>query len=168
MLASRTKVFALGAALTLLAAAVPGLRLRGEPMVLYRLGGVELQRVDRALLPHDERVDADDGDLLLSNGDIILSVGASTASAGRRLNYGAILDVAGRNFSDDAMNSFRVGLSIGTKRVNLKTLQVEPMRDARVPFLRVTAHDPESGLLVSTDVRLFEKKNTVELVTEVK
>jgi hypothetical protein len=168
MLASRTKALALGAGLTLLAAAVPGLRLRGEPMVIYRLGGVELQRVDRALLPHDERVDADDGDLLLSNGDIILTIGAATTSAGRRLNYGAILDAAGRNFSDDALSSFRVGLSVGGKRINLKTMQVEPMRDARVPFLRVTARDSESGLLVATDVRLFEKKNIVELVTEVK
>src|SRR5262245_20587608 len=108
MLASRTKVLAVGAGLFLLAASGRGLRLRGEPKVLYRMGGVGVERVDRALLPHDERVDADQGDLLLSNGDIVLTVGASTASAGRRQNYGVILDVAGRNFTDDSMDALRV------------------------------------------------------------
>lgn len=167
MLASRTKVLGVCAGLALLAAAVPGLKLRGEPKVLYQLGGVEVERVDRALLPHDERVDADHGDLLLSNGDIVLTVGASTATAGRRQNYGAILDVAGRNFTDDSLDAFRVGLMVSGRRANLRTHRVEPMRDAAVPFLRVSALDPESGVRVTTDVRLFAKKNTVELLTEI-
>jgi hypothetical protein len=168
MAASRTKVLTLCAGLSLLAAAVPGLRLRGEPKVLYRLGGVTMERVDRALLPHDERVDADQGDLLLSNGDIVVTVGASTASAGRRANFGAILDVAGKNFSDDGMDSLRVGLSVSGKRANVRTSHVEPMRDAAVPFLRVSAQDADNGVLMTTDVRLVAKRNTVELVTEVK
>lgn len=168
MLASRTKVLAIGAGLALVAAAVPGLRLRGEPKVLYRLGGVELERVDRALLPHDDRLDAETGDLLVSNGELEVSVGSSTATASRRANFGAILDVTGRGFTDDAMSSFRVGVMIGGKRASLRTVRVEPMRDAQVPFLRITAQDPESAALVTTDIRLFKKRNTVDLVTVVK
>jgi hypothetical protein len=168
MLAPRTKILALGAGLSLLAAAVPGLRLHGEPKVLYRLGGVTVERVDRALLPNDSQVEADHGDLLLSNGDVVLTIGASTGPAGRRANFGALLDVAGRNFSDDGLDSLRVGLSVAGKRANVRTLHVEAMRDAEVPFLRVSAHDPDSGVLVTTDVRLVAKRNTIELVTEVK
>jgi hypothetical protein len=168
MVVPRTKVLAIGAGLSLIAAAVPGLRLRGEPKVLYRLGGVTVERVDRALLPHDYQIDADHGDLLLSNGDIVLTVGASTASAGRRANFGALLDVAGRDFRDDAMDSIRVGLLVSGKRANVRTLHVEPMRDANAPFLRVSAQDPDSGVLATTDVRVAAKRNTAELVTELK
>lgn len=168
MVASRTKVAAIAAGLLLLAAGVPGLRLRGEPKVLYRLGGVELERVDRALLPHDDRIDAGDGDLLISNGDLLVTVGASTASASQRLNHGAILDVAGKNFRDDALDSLRVEIMVSGKSVLPRTERVEPMRDAEVPFLRISGYEPDSGLSVATDVRVRKKRNIVELVTEVK
>ncbi|HEX5101108.1 MAG TPA: hypothetical protein VFV94_16470, partial [Polyangiaceae bacterium] len=166
MPASRTKMLALGSGLMLLAAVVPGLRFRGEPKVLYRLGGVELERVDRALLPQDERVDADNGDLLIANGSIVLTIGASTASAARRANHGVILDVADRNFRDDGMDSFRVGLQLAGKSARLRTQRVEALRDANVPFIRVSAQDPDSGVVLTTDVRLSRNKNTVEIVTE--
>jgi hypothetical protein len=167
MRVSRTKMLAIPAGLLLLAAGVPGLRLRGEPKVLYRLGGVQLERVDGAALPHDDRVDAEDGDLLVSNGDLLVTVGASTSSPSRRLNYGVLLDVAGRNFDSDALESIRVELLVSGKRTSLRPERVEPMRDAEVPFIRISARDSEAEIAVATDIRVRRKKNSVELVSQV-
>jgi hypothetical protein len=159
----RTQFFASGVGLALLAAAVPGLRLFGEPKILHRAGGVTLERVDEALVPHGDRLGAKDGDLMLSSGTLELVVGASSASPGRRLDFGAILDVTGPGFSDDGLESMETVLSIGGKKARLVTERVEPVLAKDVPAVRIVRQDAASGVVVTTDVRLSANGETVEL-----
>jgi hypothetical protein len=166
LIRSRTRVLAITLGLGLVAAAVPGLRLRGEARVLLRGAGVALERVDEALVPHGDRLDADEGDLMLSDGAIQVVVGASSEPRDRRLEYGSILDVTGPGFSDDALGSIRTVLAVGGRRASLATLRVEAVGGKGPPRIRVTAQDPANLVSIVSDVKLRAKKETIEITTE--
>jgi hypothetical protein len=135
--------------------------------VLFRGAGVALERVDEALVPHGDRLDADEGDFMLSDGVTQVVVGATAEARDRLLEYGAILDVTGPGFSDDALGSMRTVLAVGGHRVSLTTLKVEAVGGKGAPRIRVTSQDPASMVSVISDVKLRAKKETVEITTEV-
>jgi hypothetical protein len=158
------RAVAISAGVVLLAAVAPGLRLRGEPRVLRRGAGVTLVEVDEGLVPQFDRLGADDGDLLLSNGRLQAVVGASRRRHDR-LEYGAILDLTGPRYEDDALQSMRPALLVGGRPSTLVTERVEPLRGEAAPAVRITQHDGTGGFVLVTDVRLASKRNVVEVST---
>lgn len=155
---------AIAGCLGLIAAVAPGLRLRGEPRVLHRGAGVTLERVDEELVPHGDRLGADEGDLLLSNGALQLVVGAST-EPGERFEHGAILDVTGPGWTDDALESMRVVVQVGGRRVPLVTERVEPLPGKGAPAIRIVQRDGASTLALVTDVSMQARRDTIDVVT---
>jgi hypothetical protein len=166
MIRSRARVLAITLGVVLLAAAVPGLRLRGEAHVLLRGAGVSLEEVDEALVPHGDRLDADEGDLMLSDGTTQVVVGASSEPRDRRQEYGSILDVTGPGFADDALGSMRTVLAVAGRRTVLATDRVEAVGGQGPPRIRITAHDSTNLVSVVSEVLLRAKKETVEIATE--
>jgi hypothetical protein len=149
--------------LLLVAAVAPGLRLRGEPRILRRGGGVTLVEVDEALVPQFDRLGANDGDLLLANGEMQLVIGAK--SAGRDvLDYGAILDLTGPHYEDDALQSMRGTVMVAGRPVALVTDRVEPLHGGTAPGIRILSHDSTGSFALVTVVRLEARRN-VALVT---
>ncbi|HVW25306.1 MAG TPA: hypothetical protein VHC69_08035, partial [Polyangiaceae bacterium] len=159
-----SKAVAISVGVLLVAAVAPGIRLRGEPRVLRRGAGVTLVEVDEALIPQFDRLGADDGDLMLSNRQIQLVVGAN--NSGRdRLDHGAILDLTGPNYEDDALQSMRGTLAVAGRAVALVTDRVEPLRGGPAPAIRVSSHDATGSVLLVTDVNIEAKRNVVLLTT---
>lgn len=152
--------------LGLIGAAAPGLELRGEARVVERGGGVTVERVDEALVPHGAQLDARDGDLVLDNGRVLTIVGASSAP-GRVADYGTILDVTGPAFSDGALGSIRTGLVVDGQSTTVAVDRVDAVRGkSGAPILRIAARAPSSVDLV-TEIRSQAKSPFVELVTRV-
>jgi hypothetical protein len=147
-----------------MAAVAPGIRLRGEPRVLFRGEGVTLERVDEALVPHGDRLGADEGDLLLSNGELQLVVGAKPGRRDR-FEHGAILDVTGPGWIDDALESMRVAVLSAGKRVVLVTERVEPLRGKGAPGIRIVQRDAAGLLSIVTDVTMQARRSTLDVVT---
>jgi hypothetical protein len=159
-----TKAIAVTACVLFVAAVAPGIRLRNEPRVLRRGAGVTLVEVDEALVPQFDRLGANDGDLLLSNGQLQVVVGAT--SRGRdRLEYGALLDLTGARYEDDALQSMRNTLTLGGHVTTLTTERVEPLRGETAPAIRITQRDSTGSVALVTDVRLAAKRNVVEIST---
>ena len=159
-----TGAIAISVGVLLVAAVAPGLRLQGEPRVLRRGAGITLVEVDEGLVPHFDRLGANDGDLLLASGQLQVVVGAR--SAGRDLQeYGALLDLTGPRYEDDSLQSMRNGLMVGGRLVALTTERVEPLRGERAPAIRVTQRDATGTVALVTDVRFASKRNIVEVST---
>jgi hypothetical protein len=159
-----TRAVAITFGVLLVATVVPGLKLQGEPRVLRRGGGVTLVEVDEGFVPQGDRLGANDGDLLLSNGQFQVIVGAR--STGRdRLEYGAVLDLTGPHYEDDALQSMRGVLGIAGRPVALITDRVEPMRGRAAPAIRISSHDATGSVSLVTEVHFGGRRGTVELST---
>ncbi|HVU05070.1 MAG TPA: CehA/McbA family metallohydrolase [Polyangiaceae bacterium] len=165
MRSSRAKAASTAGALLLLAAGVQGLRLRVEAQVLLRAGGVVLERVDETVVPQGDRLDADEGDLMLSDGALQVVVGASAEATDRRFEFGTILDVTGPGFSDDALGAMHAAAMISGRKVRVVTDRVEAGTERNVPVIRIREHDASSMLGLVSTVRLVPKKSRVEIVT---
>lgn len=158
--------FAVVCGLGLIGAAAPGLELRGEAQIVERGSGVTVERVDEALVPHGAQLDARDGDLVLDNGRMLAVVGASSAP-GRVADHGAILDLTGPAFSDDALGSIRTGLVVDGQPTPVTTERVEAVRGkGGVPILRIVART-DTGMDLTTEIRSQAKSPYIELTTRV-
>jgi hypothetical protein len=164
---SSRSAFAVLVGIGLLAASVPGLKFQGGARVLLRGGGITVERFDSALAPRGVGLGADEGDLVLSNSEVKIVVGASPEPGARKLEYGAIIDLTGPGFTDDSLGRIRTVAQSAGRRLTLVTDGVFALSQKNLPELRVVQRDADRALWVTTDIVLDGHAPQVRLSSRV-
>jgi len=140
--------------------------VRVEPPLPFRRGGVTVSRIPAGGLAGGSKEDGGRDDLLVQNGRISFVLGAIPAGTPeRRTRYGALLDVAFKDFEVDEISELRPVARRAGKWLSLSVTAVNVETEGRYPYLSVEQASKDGLLRMRTEFRAAPGASKIELLT---
>ncbi|MGC4089811.1 MAG: hypothetical protein QM756_18385 [Polyangiaceae bacterium] len=166
-----TGAAALGIALGLGGYLLLGARHGGSPRppkLPFARSGITISAVPAGgLTSGADRAEGSAGDYLVQNGRLSFVIGGDAPGLERQARYGALLDLALKDFHADELVDLRPIVRSGGKALPLTMRSVSLSQDGKFPYLRVEQSSDDQRVRVATDFRAAPESSTLELVTRV-